>query len=330
MPPTAPSRTRRPRTRRRLAWAGALIAVLLAACSPTPTGEEAAIDGLLVLTAAPDGSSGLALWSWDGSAADGAGARVRTPLDPADVAMAWISSGRGRVLAATGIDGSLHTSDPVGSSGDLAWRPVTARGLDGDAPPSPAWFVTWDPEGGRLATITGDLPGGGDVELTLIDPSTASAFVIPLGRALLPSAPAWLDGDRIALVGGSTTEPLAVIVDAATSEVADGPTGDRRSASSADGTVIASSGGPGSPVVIRRTSAWLTEDGTAVGSVGAPNDDALATSIALDATGRRLAIVWQGVDGGARIDVHDGADGWRRVVSPPLAAGSNAVVAWSR
>lgn len=94
--------------------------------------------------------------------------------------------------------------------------------------------------------------------------------------------------------------------------------------------VIASSGGPGRPVVIRRTSAWITEDDTAVGSVAAPNDDALATSIALDATGRRLAIVWQGVDGGARIDVHDGADGWRRVVSPALAVGSNAVVAWSR
>lgn len=317
--------------RRRLARVAVLgLGCLLAACTPAPTGDEAAIDGLIVLAAGPDGASDLAAWSWDGSGGDGSGVRVRVPLDPTDAPMAWISSGRGRVLAATGIDGTLHTSDPIGPTGDLAWRAVDARGIDGEPSPGPAWFVTWDPEGGRFATITGDLPTGADVDLTLIDPSTRSAFVIPLERALLPSAPAWLEDDRVVVVGGSTTEPVAVIVDTATGETTLGPAGDRRLTTSADGAVIASSGGPGSPVVIRRAAAWLTEDGTSVGSVEAPDADALATTIALDGDGRRLAIVWQGVDGGARIDVHDGRDGWRLVVSPPIDPGSNAVVAWSR
>lgn len=331
MPPVVRSRGRLPRHPGFLATIAVVVTLgLIAGCAPAPAGDRAAIDGLLVLTATPDGQTSLGAWSFDAAADDGAGDVVRSPLQTTVGAMAWIASGRGRVLAATGIDGSLHTSDPVGLGEDLAWRPVEARGLDGDAPPAPAWFVTWDPEGGRFATITGDLPGGDDVDVTLIDPSTRSAFVIPLGRALLPSAPAWLDGDRVALVGGSTTDPVAVIVDTGTSEVGDGPAGDRRLASSADGSIIASAGGPGSPVLIRASAAWIAGDGTSIGSVEAPNDGALATSIALDSTGRRLAIAWQGVDGGLRIDIHDGVDGWRRVASPPLAAGANAVVAWSR
>jgi hypothetical protein len=249
-------------------------------------------------------------------------------LDLPGPATAWVSSGRARVLAATLLDGSLHTSDPL-SDGALTWRAVDARDLTGDPSPGPAWFVTWDPEGGRFATISGDLPGGEDVELTLIDPSAQSAFVIALDRPLLPSAPAWLDGERVAVVGGSTSEPVSVIVDTATGEATDGPAGDRRLATSADGSVIATTGGPGSPVIIRSSAAWAASDGTSIGMIDAPTDEAQATSMALAAGGQRLAIVWLGVDGGVRVDVHDGSDGWRRVMTLD-DAGRAAAVAWSR
>jgi hypothetical protein len=306
----------------------AAMAMLGLACSPAPSGGAAALDGLLVLAADADGAANLTRWSWDPrGSGDGAGAAVATSLALPGPATASISSGRARVLAATLLDGSLHTSDPLGDDA-LTWRAVEALDPSGDPPPAPAWFVTWDPEGGRFATITGDLPGGADVELTLIDPSARSAFIVALDRPLLPSAPVWLDGERVALVGGSTSEPVSVIVDTTTGEAIDGPAGDRRLATSADGSVIATTGGPGSPVVIRSSTAWAAGDGTSIGMIDAPTDAAQASSMALGA-GQRLAIVWQGVDGGVRVDIHDGSDGWRRVMTLD-EAGRAAAVAWSR
>lgn len=315
-----------------LAVAALLVGAALAGCTPEPTGDEAAIDGLLVLSAGPSGVATLEAWSWAPSGGvDGAGAIAASDLATPGDGMAWVASGRGRVLAATLLDGSLHTSDPIGGSGPLAWRPVEAVDATGDPPPGPAWFAAWDPEGGRFATIAGDLPGGGDVTLVLIDPSTGSAFTVAVGRAVLPSAPAWIDGERVALVGGSTTEPGALLVDTATGEVADGPATERRIATSADGRVIAGSGGAGGPAVIRTTAAWLDGEGTSIGTIEAPAPEAQAIALALDADGDRLAVVWEGVDGGLRVDVHDGRDGWRRVGSPPLPTGAvGAVVAWSR
>ncbi len=309
-------------TRRRSLVLAAVLAV--AGCAPEPAGDLTAVNGLLVLVANVDGAATLALWSTNADGGTVAG-EIGLP-GPATV---WLSSGRGRVLAATLLDGTVQTSDPVGDPGPLAWRPVDARDPGGEPPPGPAWFVTWDPEGGRFATITGDLPGGGNLALTLVDPSTRSAFMIPLGRSLLPTAPVWLDGDRVAVVGGSTIEPVAVIVDTATSELTEGPSGDRRLATSADGTVIATTGAPGSPVVIHATTAWVAGDGTSIGAIRAPSDEAQAASMALDADGQRLAIVWQGLDGGLRVDVHARTADWRRITTLPVT-GRAAAIAWSR
>jgi hypothetical protein len=309
-------------TRRRSLVLAAVLAV--AACAPEPAGDLTAVNGLLVLAADADGAATLASWSSDPDAGT-----VAADIDLPGPATVWLSSGRGRVLAATLLDGTIQASDPVRGAGPLAWRPVEARDPGGERPPDPAWFVTWDPEGGRFATITGDLPGGDDLDLTLIDPSTGSAFVIPLGQSLLPAAPVWLDGDRVALVGGSTTEPVAVLVDTTTSEVTDGPAGDRRLATSADGTVIATTGAPGSPVVVHATAAWEAGDGTSIGAIRAPSGEAQAASMALDAGGQRLAIVWQGLDDGLRVDVHARAADWRRITTLPVT-GRAAAIAWSR
>lgn len=298
----------------------------LAGCSGGTTGDLAAVDGLLVLTADAAGAAALSVWASDD---DGPPSPVPVAL-PAPAA-AWVAGGRDGILAATLLDGSLHGSDRVVPGTSLDWRPIEARDLSGDAPPGPAWFVTWDPDGGRFATIGGDLPGAAEVELLLIDPSTESAHAIPLGRSLLPSPPAWLDGERVVLVGGSTLAPVGIIVDTTTGEVAAGPGGDLRLATSADGAIIAATGAPETPVVVRSTGEWLAEGTATLGSIAAPRQGAVATSLALDADGSRLAIVWQGVDRGPRIDVHDASDGWRRVTT--LATDANtraAMVAWSR
>lgn len=308
-----------------VALALALATAIPVGCAPAATGDPTAADGLYVLAPDADGAARLTLWT--GALGTDAMRDVALPA----AATAWVSSGRARVLAATLLDGSLLTSDPVDADGtaDLAWRPVEARDLAGNAPQGPAWFVTWDPQGGRFATITGDLPGGADVALTLIDPTTSSAFVLPLGRPLLPSAPVWLDGDRVALVGGTTAEPRAIVVDSATGEIEAGPAGDRRLATSADASVITATGGPGSAVVVHATTSWRSGGGDPMATIDAPDGDAQATAMALDPKGQRLAIVWQGGPDGLRLDIHTRATGWRRATTVE-GVGTAAAIAWSR
>lgn len=308
-----------------VALALALATTTLTGCGPAATVDSAAAEGLYVL--APDAGGAARLTLWTGAPGEDATRDVALPA----AATTWVSSGRARVLAATLLDGSLLTSDPVDAddSADLVWRPVEARDLAGKASDDPAWFVTWDPQGGRFATITGDLPGGADVALTLIDPTTSSVFVIPLGRALLPSAPVWIGEDRVALVGGTTAEPQAIVVDTATGEIQDGPPGARRLATSADASVIATTGGPGSPVVLYATAGWRSGSRDAIASIDGPDGEAQATSMALDPKGQRLAIVWQGGAGGVRLEVHTRTAAWRQATTVD-AVGSAAAVAWSR
>ena len=121
-----------------------------------------------------------------------------------------------------------------------------------------------------------------------------------------------------------------IIVDVTDGKISKGPAGERRLATSVDGSVIAASAGAGAPVVVRSTKGWLADDGTSIGSVEVPDGFTEAVSIALDAKGDRLAIVWRAEDGTARADVHDGTDGWRRVWSEPVAGTAAAAVAWLR
>jgi hypothetical protein len=308
------------------AAAVALVAIIVAAGCGPEAGVSRHLVGLLALTADRTGAATLTTWA---SAPDGSRAQR---LDLPSPATTWISAGRAGVLVATVADGTLHVSDPVDpDEGSLAWRPVRATDLGGDAPEGPFWFATWDPEGGRFGAIAGDLAGGGDTAVALIDPTTESSYVIALDQGLLAAAPAWVDGERLAVVGGTSADPSARIIDSTTGDVSIGPSGDRQVATSADGTVVATSAGPGTPVVIRATEAWLAGDGTSIGSVDPPSSGATAASVALDRSGQRLAIAWLTSAGGARIDVHDGTAGWRRVASETNDDGAmGAVVAWLR
>jgi hypothetical protein len=312
------------RSGRRAAVSLALLLVLVG-CQADAGAAEQPAEGLLVLSAgdAPRLDVLAAKPESDGAVAIG----LPMPVGGAR----WISAGKDGVLVGTTADGQLLTSDPVdprGSAVDVAaleWRPVEATDDSGGSLPTPAWFATWDPAGRRFVALGGELLGGGDATLFLIDPAEGKLTKIGLNRALLAAPPVWLDADRVALVSGNKDAPTSILVDTSNGKVAKGPVGERRLATSADGTVIATSAGPGEPVVLRSSKGWLADDGTSIGSVEVPDGFTDAVSLALDGKGRRLAIVWLSEDGTTRCDVHDGTDGWRRVLSHPAA-----VAAWLR
>ena len=56
--------------------------------------------------------------------------------------------------------GTTATSDPIHLGRPLVWRPVKAIDPTGETPVGPDYFVAWDPEGGRFATLAGDLLSG--------------------------------------------------------------------------------------------------------------------------------------------------------------------------
>lgn len=319
--PTRPPRSSIGRRRALGAVLALACAAILGACSnPTPS-ADAAPDGLVALVADSDGTS---LLGWDGSGGDA------VPITLPDDDTVWVATGRADVLAATQADGKAATSDPVHLGERLEWRTVKAVGPTGDAPKGPDYFATWDPEGGRFATLAGDLVSGDDIRVVLIDPSVGTAFEIALDRSVVAAPPAWIDGERLAVVTGDAAEPTATIVDTTTGELADGPTGARLLATSADGRRIATMAGQGAPVVVRDTAGWLSGDGSSIASIDPPGDSTTAIAFALDATGQRLAVAWVTKDGAVSLAVHDGRSDWRRVAQPEIGSARGAVVAWRR
>jgi hypothetical protein len=314
----------------RRAAATLAVLLLLAACQADAGAAEQPAEGLLVLTGGD--AAELAVLAAKQDSEEPVAIGLPLPDDDAT----WISAGKDGTLVGSTAGGGLQTSDPVdlgGPAADLAgleWRPVEAAEESGGSLAMPASFPTWDPGGRRFAALGGDLSGGGDMHLLLVDPGESKATSVALKRALLTAPPAWLDGQRVAMVIGSQDEPATIVVDTATGKVTKGPAGERRLATSGDGSVIATSAGPGAPILLRSSRGWLADDGTSTGSVEVPDGFVDAISLALDQSGRRLAIVWLGEDGVPRYDVHDGTDGWRRVWSQPLPGASAAVVAWLR
>jgi hypothetical protein len=304
--------------------------LLLLGCTADAGAPAQPAEGLLILTNTDAASLVLLAGKRD------ADKPVAIGLPLAARNTAWVSAGGGGVLVASTADGDLATSDavdPQGSAVDIAglqWRPVEAMGPAGEPIPKPARFATWDPGGGRFAALGGDLLGGGDITLLLVDPGDGKMTTVPLKRPLFAAPPAWIDAGRIALATGTAAEPGTIVVDTSNGKVSKGPAGERSLATSANGSVIATSAGAGSPIVLRSSKGWLADDGTSIGSVEVPDGFTDAISVALDATGKRLAIVWLGADGTPRYDVHDGTDGWRRVFSQAMSGTSAAAVAWLR
>jgi hypothetical protein len=304
--------------------AGVVLALLgtiaLTGCGNPRPSAETAPDGLLALVA---DAKGTTLSGWDAT-----GASIPIPLPDGETV--WISAGLADVLAATTAAGKTATSTPVHLGEPLTWRPVTAKGLTGETPDGPDYFATWDQEGGRFATLAGDLLSGEGIRVVLIDPSVRTAFEIAVDRPVVAAPPAWIDGDRLVVVTGDAAAPTAAIVDTTTGELADGPSGARLVATSVNGRRVATSAGQGAPVVIRDTAGWLDGDGSFIASIAPPTDSTTAIAFALDAAGQRLAIAWATNDGAVTLAVHDGRSDWRRVAQPKIGSAKGAVVAWFR
>jgi hypothetical protein len=317
-------RTGRFASRARLALRPALVlacVVAVGACSdPGPSGNVDP-DGLVALVATGDSTS---LVGWSATAAK----PVPIKLPKGDTT--WVATGRSDVLAAALANGTTSTSDPIHLGKSLTWRPVKAKNADGDAPKGHQNFVTWDPEGGRFATLAGDLLSGDGIEVLLIDPTAGSAFEIPIDRSVVAAPPVWIGPDRLVIVTGDASSPLATIVDTKTGDLSDGPVGARLLAGSADGKRVATMDGPGDPVVIRDTDAWLGGDGSSIASIALPSGATSAIAFALDGDGQRFVVAWQAKDDSVTLNVYDGRSGWKRVAKPSIGAAKGAVVAWRR
>ena len=294
---------------------------LLGACSNGAPSAESAPEGLLALVANADGTT---LVGWDDSGDE------PTSITLPKGETTWVDPGLAGVLAATLADGTTATSDPLHLGKKLKWRAVKAVGPNGDPERGPDTFASWEPGGGRYATLSGDLATGDEVRAVLIDPSVSTTFEIPLGRSVVAAPPAWIDKDRFVVVTGDAAEPTATIVDAQTGELSDGPPGARLIATSADGRRIATMAGQGAPVVVRDTTAWLGDDGSSLASIEPAGDATTAIGFALDSTGQRLVIAWADRKGAVTLAIHDARADWRRVAQPDIGPARGAVVSWMR
>jgi hypothetical protein len=309
---------------------GALVVAFAAmACQADATASGGPADGLLILSKGEPPALQVLVTARD----DDDPIPIAVPLPEGDAD--WISAGGGGLLVATTVDGRLFMSDPVDPSGPAAelaaldWRRVDET-EDGPVFDGPASFATWDPAGRSYALLAGDLVDGADMRLVVVDTASPAPVEVALGQPLLPAPPIWLDADRVALVGGSADAPETLIVEVGSGEIGGGPAGERRIAMSGDGRIVATSGGPGAPIIVRSSRAWLAEDGTSIGTIDPPDGVTEAIAMALDAKGDRLAVVWLDADGAPRYDVHDGTDGWRRVSASTIPGASSAVLAWLR
>jgi hypothetical protein len=155
------------------------------------------------------------------------------------------------------------------------------------------------------------------------------AAEFPVGRRVVVAPPAWLDADRVAVLVDGDESTDVVIVDTATGAVSVGPSDVALVATSADASTVASWSGVGS-IAIHTTDDWL--DGGSPDALIEPGGEAsLVASIAVDARGSRVAVVWADDDGIPRmIGVYARSRDWARVTSIQVRGVRAAVAAWLR
>jgi hypothetical protein len=128
----------------------------------------------------------------------------------------------------------------------------------------------------------------------------------------------------------------SVLVDTASGTVTAGPSGARLLATSADGTRLAAAEGGADGgterIVVRSTKAWLDEGAAIIAIIEPPTDAVVAISMALDATGDRLAVTWiqRGDAIAVAVAIYDGSLEWKRVAGPATDDAEGGVVAWFR
>jgi hypothetical protein len=308
----------RPVASRPLAAACLLVMTVLGGCgSEGPSGSR--LDGLLLLAGSTRGTD-LRAWT-----DQDAGAPIDVPEGTT-----WVSAGRADVLALILADGTLRISDPIRPDRDPTWQETTATLSTGDEAVGPFWFPVWDRDGGRLATVAGDFDA--DPRLTIVDPSAGTASEVELGRSVSYAPPTWVGPDLVAIVTETAGATGSVLVDTASGTVTAGPSGARLLATSADGVTLAAAESGTERIVVRSTKAWLDEGAAIIAIIEPPTDAVAAISMALDATGDRLAVTWikRGETTEVAVAIYDGSLEWKRVAGPATDDAAGGVVAWFR
>jgi hypothetical protein len=233
-----------------------------------------------------------------------------------------LADGRARV-APGGVAGLLAGEGwhPLGDGGALALPPGSALGLGAAVVPG----------GSVLAAVA--RPSDADVpaSLVLVDAASGERRVLPLAGGAAGPPPAWLDERRVAFLARDRLDRTQLAV----GDAADGAVVDRLALraldarTSGDGATVAVLASPES-VLVGPTTELLESRAAPPGGPALAAGDWVVGGIALDAVGRRLAVVGEDTGGSAWIVIHerDGA-GWRetaRLAPPPGSSGGE--VAW--
>jgi hypothetical protein len=160
----------------------------------------------------------------------------------------------------------------------------------------------------------------------------APSSLIDTGLEANGAAPAWLGGDIVVAGLGSDGAPGTVIVDRASGTVRPGPGKARAVAPSGDGRRVAVVGPDQRTVAVEETADWLSSDAPAASPGLLPSEPVgVVAGLALDVTGRSLAIVWTGPDLRPAVVVrYEDVAGWRERERIALRPGSvSAAVTWA-
>jgi hypothetical protein len=224
---------------------------------------------------------------------------------------------------------------PAGVAGLLAgggWRPLG----DDDAlalPPGSALGPGAALVPGRSVLAAVARPADADVPATLVlvDAATGERRVVPLAGGAAGSPPAWIDERRLAVVARDLLDRTELVI----GDAVDGVVVDRLAMraldvrTSGDGATVAVLADP-DRVLVGPTAELLAARNPPPGGPALAPGDRVVGGMALDATGRRLAIAGEDAGGSAWIVIHvrDGA-GWRETarLAPPQGA-SGGEVAW--
>jgi len=269
--------------------------------------------GLVLLSGSRDATS---LQTWD---ARGRASELPIP----DPSAAWISAGRRGHLIATLADGTLRLSTrlPIAAGDKLTWHAVPSE--DANLPEAPLYFATWAPNGLKTATLATNLRD--PMALVIVDPIGDATLTIRVELGTVPSPPAWLDIDRVAIPTGDGL----TIVDTTTAETTVGPAGVAMLTVAADGTRVAFGRADGSAVDVRLTADWLAGTGSPEASLQAGS--ARLGGLSLDRRGERLAVIWElGADRAAQLALYRrGGTAWQESARLDLPGGNtHGIVSW--
>lgn len=316
-----------PRGLLRVALVGAIGIAPMGCGQPGPTGTPPASgDPVLAVL-----SAGAAETTIDVRPADG---RVLTVPQPPGASQWLAADGEGRLLA-TLVDGRLVRS--TGSIPALpGWQTVPVASPRGAR--TPLSFAVPDASGRRIAALVADWGSGTPSSLAVVV-GDSLARMLDLSIEANGAPPAWLDDRRVVVAGLSPTGGLRVVVvdtEAGTSSA--GPPGIRAVAVSADGRRLATVGAdqrtidvlPAGGLTAGATSEPARAPGPETAQRVPPEPIGVVSGLALDASGRSLAVVWTDADLVPSVVVrYEDGDGWRERARIRLAPATvRAAVAW--